>query len=453
MIATEAAAEGINLQFCSMLVNYDLPWNPQRIEQRIGRVHRFGQKHNVFVVNFSNKGNLAEERILELLTDKFNLFTSVFGTSDEVLGRIEDGLDFEKSIARILDTAQTSEEISAKFDTLEAQYAAEISKEMKRTRTRVFDNLDPSVRDKLKSYDQQAGVILNSFERLLLALTTYELDSYADFTDGGNRFKLHTMPVDGVLLGNYFFKKAPVVGAHQYRYNSALASWVVDSAKNRATPPAELVFSLKASDRVAQPVRQLKGKSGVLSVEKVTFTLMAGVQPSVESYLLGAGVTDDGLLFDQEQVSQILDLSTSETNVSNAVVTKEVLASLDEQEATVHAEFEGRTATFYFEQEAIQQANRQDLRAEYDARIRDFRSKEKAARQASSRESDMKIKLQLVKEARSWQKKAEEEEDTFRRKRDQLDEQAEDYLTLIQAALEGNKEREHLFTIRWKVVD
>ncbi|WP_297008615.1 SNF2-related protein, partial [uncultured Corynebacterium sp.] len=66
MIATEAAAEGINLQFCSMLINYDLPWNPQRVEQRIGRVHRFGQKHNVVVVNFSNKGNIAEERILEL---------------------------------------------------------------------------------------------------------------------------------------------------------------------------------------------------------------------------------------------------------------------------------------------------------------------------------------------------------------------------------------------------
>lgn len=74
MIATEAAAEGINLQFCSMLVNYDLPWNPQRVEQRIGRVHRFGQQHNVIVVNFSNKGNLAEQRILELLTEKFHLF-------------------------------------------------------------------------------------------------------------------------------------------------------------------------------------------------------------------------------------------------------------------------------------------------------------------------------------------------------------------------------------------
>jgi superfamily II DNA/RNA helicase len=67
MIATEAAAEGINLQFCSMLVNYDLPWNPQRVEQRIGRIHRYGQKFDVVVANFSNKCNIAEQRILEFL--------------------------------------------------------------------------------------------------------------------------------------------------------------------------------------------------------------------------------------------------------------------------------------------------------------------------------------------------------------------------------------------------
>lgn len=130
MIATEAAAEGINLQFCSMLVSYDLPWNPQRIEQRIGRVHRFRQKHNVIVVNFSNQGNVAEERILELLTEKFQLFTSVFGASDEVLGQIEDGLDFEKRIGEILDQCTTAEEIDAAFQQLEAQYDTEMSSEM-----------------------------------------------------------------------------------------------------------------------------------------------------------------------------------------------------------------------------------------------------------------------------------------------------------------------------------
>src|SRR5437870_12166892 len=63
MIATEAAAEGINLQFCSLVINYDLPWNPQRIEQRIGRCNRYGQKHDVVVVNFLNKKNAGDQRV------------------------------------------------------------------------------------------------------------------------------------------------------------------------------------------------------------------------------------------------------------------------------------------------------------------------------------------------------------------------------------------------------
>ncbi|MCX5636128.1 MAG: SNF2-related protein, partial [Planctomycetota bacterium] len=101
MIATEAAAEGINLQFCSLVVNYDLPWNPQRIEQRIGRCHRYGQKHDVVVVNFLNKKNAADQRVYQLLSEKFQLFSGVFGASDEVLGSIESGVDFEKRIAEI----------------------------------------------------------------------------------------------------------------------------------------------------------------------------------------------------------------------------------------------------------------------------------------------------------------------------------------------------------------
>jgi SNF2 family DNA or RNA helicase len=101
MIATEAGAEGINLQFCSLVVNYDLPWNPQRIEQRIGRCHRYGQKHDVVVVNFLNRKNAADKRVFELLSEKFQLFEGVFGASDEVLGAIESGVDFEKRIAGI----------------------------------------------------------------------------------------------------------------------------------------------------------------------------------------------------------------------------------------------------------------------------------------------------------------------------------------------------------------
>src|SRR3569623_2568739 len=75
MIATEAGAEGINLQFCALIINYDLPWNPQRIEQRIGRCHRYGQKHDVVVVNFLNRDNDADRRVYELLSEKIQLFS------------------------------------------------------------------------------------------------------------------------------------------------------------------------------------------------------------------------------------------------------------------------------------------------------------------------------------------------------------------------------------------
>ena len=181
MIATEAAAEGINLKIGSMVVNYDLPWNPQRVEQRIGRAHRFGQKYDVVVVNFSNKGNVAEARILELLAGKFHLFESVFGASDEVLGAIEDGFDFEKKIAEILNNSRSDADIDAAFKELETQYATEITSEMAAAKSKVFDNLDPNVQDRLKAYDSQSSDVLNKFERLLLAVTKRELAPNANF--------------------------------------------------------------------------------------------------------------------------------------------------------------------------------------------------------------------------------------------------------------------------------
>jgi len=120
MIATEAAAEGINLQFCSLVINYDLPWNPQRIEQRIGRCHRYGQKHDVVVVNFLNKKNAGDQRV-QLLDEKFKLFSGVFGASDEVLGSIGSGIDFEKRIADVYQKCRTEEQIQLNFDQLQQE--------------------------------------------------------------------------------------------------------------------------------------------------------------------------------------------------------------------------------------------------------------------------------------------------------------------------------------------
>jgi superfamily II DNA/RNA helicase len=110
LIVTDAGSEGLNLQFCNTIINYDLPWNPQKIEQRIGRCHRYGQTHDVVAINLLNTDNEADRRVYEILSKKFELFEGVFGASDVALGALESGVSFEK---RILDIYQNCKNITA----------------------------------------------------------------------------------------------------------------------------------------------------------------------------------------------------------------------------------------------------------------------------------------------------------------------------------------------------
>ncbi|MEA2589423.1 MAG: hypothetical protein QOH66_2350, partial [Actinomycetota bacterium] len=97
LLTTEAAGEGRNLQFCHVMVNFDLPWNPMQIEQRLGRIHRIGQTSDVLLINLVARGTV-EERILELLEAKINLFELVVGELDMILGRVEEDFEFESVI-------------------------------------------------------------------------------------------------------------------------------------------------------------------------------------------------------------------------------------------------------------------------------------------------------------------------------------------------------------------
>lgn len=452
MIATEAAAEGINLQFCSMLVNYDLPWNPQRVEQRIGRVHRFGQKHNVVVVNFSNKGNIAEQRILELLTNKFQLFSSVFGASDEVLGAIEDGLDFEKTISDILTRCKTADELDAAFRELEDQYASEISREMASAKAKVFDNLDPHVQDRLKAYDTQSGEVLNKFERLLLAVTRHELDRFATFEGDGRTFVLNESPVGKVPTGRYFFKSQPLDNAHQYRYASPLAQHVVDASKTHDTQARELTFSLGQSERVSKAIRALEGASGELTVSLATFRMKARDEDVSESYMLAGALTDDGRWLDEEYVADILDLACTSVGEQPVVIDESRFTPhLDARRAELEKEVQGRNSRHYDQQEELLYRNQQDRKAEHEGTIRDYRAKEKEARKLARQADDPMEQLRLKKEARKWEQRAEEADEDFREARKKLRAEADNYLELIEQTLQGTQETDHIFTIRWRV--
>jgi len=194
MIATEAGAEGVNLQFCSLVINYDLPWNPQRIEQRIGRCHRYGQKHDVVVINFVNRKNAADQRVYELLDQKFKLFKGVFGASDEVLGSIESGVDFEKRIAGIYQTCRTADDINTAFDKLQDEMDESIQSNLSDTRQKLLENFDAEVHEKLKLNQRESQAYLDTYERWLWDVTRYYLGDNADFAEHEYSFSLKVNP-------------------------------------------------------------------------------------------------------------------------------------------------------------------------------------------------------------------------------------------------------------------
>ena len=185
-IATEAGAKGLNLQFCDTVINYDLPWNPQRIEQRIGRCHRYGQERDVTVINFLAKDNEAQRLTLDILTQKLDLFGNVLDMSDDVLhaarsDRSEQlttalGPDFEKQLHRIWDRARSVDEVEAELRRLRESVEdrrQELTRVQERTTGLIESRLDDSVQQVFRRIADELPATLAELdadlERVVLA--------------------------------------------------------------------------------------------------------------------------------------------------------------------------------------------------------------------------------------------------------------------------------------------
>ena len=314
MIATEAAAEGINLQFCSLVVNYDLPWNPQRIEQRIGRCHRYGQEHDVVVVNFLNKTNAADQRVYELLAEKFKLFDGVFGASDEVLGSIESGVDFEKRIVGIYQECRSPDAIQMEFDLLREELDEQIVEAMDNTRKQLLENFDAEVHDKLRVNLKEGKEYIGKYETLLWELTRHALKGKATFGKNEHCFELPANPYPEVPLptGTYRMGRK-VEDVHIYRLNHPLAQAIIDQAGSRKLRPASVTFDYSGDPAKALALEDLVGREGVLSLHKLSVE-----STQSEDHMVWAGITNDGKELTDDQCQRLFSISaTIESEPSN----------------------------------------------------------------------------------------------------------------------------------------
>jgi len=117
LLTTEVGGEGKNLQFCNTMINFDLPWNPMQIEQRIGRIHRIGQERKVFIFNLSQKGTL-EDYILSVLDNKINMFELVMGEIGMILGNLDPDREFPDIILELWSRSESERELEGNFNRL-----------------------------------------------------------------------------------------------------------------------------------------------------------------------------------------------------------------------------------------------------------------------------------------------------------------------------------------------
>jgi len=453
MIATEAAAEGVNLQFCSLVINYDLPWNPQRIEQRIGRCHRYGQAHDVVVINFLNERNAADQRVYELLEHKFKLFTGVFGSSDAVLGSIESGVDFEKRILAIYQTCRTREEISEAFETLQKELEEQIDERMDATRKLLLDHFDEDVHARLKVQLDDAQSQLDRFGKMFWTLTRFILRDHARFNEQALSFSLQPSPIQKARPGTYHLiskDKPNVSGDFLYRPSHPLGEHVLDQGRECATPPARLRFDISRHPVKIALIEQLKGKRGWLTLQ-----LLAIESFQREEYLLFSGIDTAGAPLDQETCEKLFHCETLADQ--SAFHLPEDKASLLEGNATRHAKasvshsLERNNAYFQEERERLERWA-EDMILASEKELSDTKAQIKAlnrqARLAANLEEQQGIQkriAELEKTKRKQRNRIFDIEDEIEAKRDQL-------IGRLEKRISRKSTLTPLFTIQWEVI-
>jgi len=457
MIATEAGAEGINLQFCSLIVNYDLPWNPQRIEQRIGRCHRYGQKFDVVVVNFLNEKNAADQRVYQILFEKFRLFEGVFGASDEILGSIESGVDFEKKIAAIYQNCRTTQAIQESFDQLQQELEERIDEKMKHTRRVLLENFDQEVHDRLRISFGESNIYLDRYETWLWDISMFFLEDFAKFNGNEKYFMLHRNPFPEEDIHPGPYKLAKKINDDNipniYRVGHPLARRIINKCKKKSLPVKELLFDLSNSPQRINVLETLPVKSGWLKI--VNFTVDSFES---EDHVLLCGVLDDGTEVEEETCRRLFSLradekTTIENTVDNNDVGKSKLDAVVKQKIHNVLQTNAERNTKFFEEE-MEKLDKwaEDRKSSLELRLKELDKSIRAQKTETKKILILEEKINKQREIKEMEKKRNVMRRELFESQDEVDREKEALIKETEDRLKQRSSQEDLFTVRWRLV-
>jgi hypothetical protein len=452
MIATEAAAEGINLQFCSLVVNFDLPWNPQRIEQRIGRCHRYGQKHDVVVINFLNETNAADQRVYELLNQKFSLFDGVFGASDDVLGSIESGVDFERRVLDIYQQCRSLQEIEQAFKQLQSELDQTIQNRIQDTRRILLENFDEDVHARLRTNLLDTRERLDWVSRIFWQVTRHILGNRAAFDDHELAFDLWEPGWNGHLPGHYHLisKSQPnISGDFLYRLSHPLGEAVIQSAIEADTPSVSIVFDISNHPVRIAAVENLKGKSGWLQLQRLIIDSF-----DREEYLLFSAIDSNGNSLDQESCEKLFHCMGTENGIENCL--PEHRQRLDDEinrhmKATISRSLEENNRHFNEARERLEKWA-DDMILASEKELKDTKQQINALNRQSRLALTMEEQHELQGKIQDLEKKKRRQRQQIFDLEDEIAQKRDDLISALERRMAQKTTCEPIFTIAWRVL-
>ncbi len=451
MIATEAGAEGINLQFCSLVINYDLPWNPQRIEQRIGRCHRYGQKHDVVVVNFLNKENAADCRVYELLSSKFNLFDGVFGCSDEILGAIDTSFDMEHRINQIFQTCRTEDEINVAFDNLQKELENVISERINNTKKALLENFDEDVVSKLKVRQENDMLRIDRYIRHFWLLALVALSGQISNVDAETlSFYLDNDICDNIKRGFYTFSKSET-DKILVRITSPIGKYILRHfSLDRENVVETIVFDLSSYPYRSLILEEYKKQSGWL----VAYNVLSSNAYDKEEGIIWAPISADGEVLSQEFGQKLLELPVSSCKpcILPENVNERALNILTERIEKYKADVNSRTEEYANYEIEKYDSWADDKLVPLQKQVIDIRKEKDNLHREIRKERDIKNKLLLKRQEMALADKLNKAQRLLFDMEDQYRQNVDKMTSKLLGSLDNHFENKMLFAIKWHIV-
>ncbi len=395
------------------------------------------------VVNFLNRNNAADQRVYELLDEKFRLFDGVFGASDEVLGAVESGVDFEKRIAAIYQQCRTPEQIQFEFDALQRELETDIVAGQREAREQLLDNFDQEVVEKVRIASHE---VLDRFNEQLWRLTQYLLADLAHFDGDDHSFVLHSNVFGATINRGPYRMAKGVLDANTYRVGHPLAQRVLALGQALEPPPTAVAFDYTGSSKRIAVLEPLVGSAGWLRCTRLTVDAL-----ETEDQIVFCGVAEDGTWLDETQCRRLFDLPGRAGQV--CALPDGLEDALDEalqlRRQLLLDESSARNGQ-WFEAE-MDKLDRwaEDRRASLRTQLNDIKESITAAKKAARNAPNLPAKLEIQREIRKLETSHDEAWRSYDDASREITRQKDELLDEISRRMEQQLTAQPLFTLHW----